>query len=149
MLLSILFQYEFLGFLVFNWLWLLSIFAGLKSLGSLRYKGGAAEVFLTIEFLYIIIRIKLCRCVEQNQQLVAHIWSQLVLLTVKMTYPQVPIKKRHLCLLAMLPLPARFHSAEAVCLHSEVNSPANTRHIGRTTFQCKFVSVLVFFILIT
>jgi hypothetical protein len=37
------------------------------------------------------------------------------------------------------------HSAEAMCLHSRVNSPASTRHIGRTTFQCKFVSVLVFF----
>jgi hypothetical protein len=37
------------------------------------------------------------------------------------------------------------HSAEAMCLHSRVNSPASTRHIGGTTFQCKFVSVLVFF----
>jgi hypothetical protein len=27
-------------------LWLLSIFAGLKSLGSLQYRGGAAEFFL-------------------------------------------------------------------------------------------------------
>jgi hypothetical protein len=44
----------------------------------------------------------------------------------------------------MLPLSARFHSAEAVCLHSGVNSPASTRHIGRTTFHCKFVLVLVF-----
>jgi hypothetical protein len=34
---------------------------------------------------------------------------------------------------------ARFHSAEAVCLHSGVNSPASTRHNGRMTFQCKFV----------
>jgi len=41
------------------------------------------------------------------------------------------------------------HSAEAMCLHSRVNSPASTRHIGGTTFQCKFVSVLVFFILVT
>jgi len=50
-----------------NWLWLLSIFAGMKSLNSLQYRGGVAECFLTIEFNYIIIRIKLCRCVEQNQ----------------------------------------------------------------------------------
>ena len=47
-----------------NWLWLLSIFAGLKTLGSLQYRGGAAEFFLTIEFNYVIIRIKLFRCVE-------------------------------------------------------------------------------------
>jgi len=26
--------------------------------------GGAADFFLTIEFNYVIIRIKLCRCVE-------------------------------------------------------------------------------------
>ena len=42
-------------------------------------------------------------------------------------------------------LPAWFHSIEAVCFHSGINSPASTRHIGRMTFQCKFVSVLVFF----
>jgi hypothetical protein len=62
-----------------------------------------------------------------------------------MTYPKVPIKKRHLRRLPMLPLPARFHSAETVCLRSRINSPASTRHSGRTTFQYKFVSVLVFF----
>jgi hypothetical protein len=59
------------------------------------------------------------------------------------------IKKRHLHQLAMLSLPARFHSAEAVCLHSGIDSPASTRYIGRTTFQCKFVLVLVFFLIIT
>jgi hypothetical protein len=50
-----------------NWLWLMSIFTGLKSLGSLQYRGDVAEFFLTIEFNYIIISIKLCRCVERNQ----------------------------------------------------------------------------------
>ena len=30
-----------------NWLWLLSIFASLKTLGSLQYKGGAAECFFS------------------------------------------------------------------------------------------------------
>ena len=49
--------------------------------------------------------------------------------------------------LVMLPLLAWFHSAEAVCLHSEDNSPASTRHNERMTSQCKFVQVLVFFIL--
>ena len=39
-------------------------FTGLKTLGSLQYRGGAAEFFLTIEFNYVIIRIKLFRCVE-------------------------------------------------------------------------------------
>jgi hypothetical protein len=34
---------------------------------------------------------------------------------------------------------ARFHSAEAVYLHSGVNSPASTKHNGRMTSQCKFV----------
>jgi hypothetical protein len=29
------------------------------------------------------------------------------------------------------------------------HSPTSTRHMGRTIFQCKFVLVLVFFILIT
>jgi hypothetical protein len=47
----------------------------------------------------------------------------------------------------MLPLPAWFHSAEVMCLHSGVNLPVSTRHIERTTFQCKFVVVLVFFFL--
>ena len=51
--------------------------------------------------------------------------------------------------LPMLPLPAQFHRAEAVCLHSGINSPASTRHSGRMTFQCKFVLVLVFFLIIT
>jgi hypothetical protein len=50
-----------------NWLWLLSIFAGLKTLGNLQYRGGTADFFLTIEFNYIIIRITLCRRAEQNQ----------------------------------------------------------------------------------
>jgi hypothetical protein len=57
----------------------------------------------------------------------------------------VPTKKRHLRRLTTLPFPAWFQNAEAVCLHSGVNSPASMRHIGRTTFQCKFVLVLVFF----
>ena len=42
-------------------------------------------------------------------------------------------------------LPAWFHSIEAVCFHSGINSPASTRHIGRMTFQCKFVFISVFF----
>jgi hypothetical protein len=46
-----------------NWLWLLLIFEGLKTLGSLQYRRDAAEFFLTIEFNYIIILIKLRRCV--------------------------------------------------------------------------------------
>jgi hypothetical protein len=46
----------------------------------------------------------------------------------------------------MLPLPAVLHSAEAACLRSGINLPASTRHSGRTTFQCKFVKVLVFFL---
>ena len=32
-------------------------------------------------------------------------------------------------------------SAETACLHSGMSSPASTRHSGRTTFQCKFVSI--------
>ena len=43
----------------------------------------------------------------------------------------------------MLPLPARFNSAKTACLRSGINSPVSTRHSGRTTFQCKFVKVLV------
>jgi len=128
---------------------LLSIFTGLKTLGSLQYRGGAVDFFLIIEFNYVIIRIKLCKCVERNQQLVARIWSQLVLLAVRMTCPYVPIKNRHRRRLAMLPFPIWFHSVEAMCLHSGINSPASTRHIGRTTFQCKFVLVLFFLIIIT
>jgi hypothetical protein len=56
-------------------------------LGSIQYKGGAVEFFLTFEVNYIIIRIQLCRCVEQKPELVAHVWSQLVLLVARMTYP--------------------------------------------------------------
>ena len=41
--------------------------------------------------------------------------------------------------------PAVLLSAEAACLRSGINLPASTRHSGRTTFQCKFVKVLVFF----
>jgi hypothetical protein len=72
---------------VVNWLWLLSIFAGLKTLDSFQYRGGAVEFFLVIKFNHVIIRIKLCRCVERNQHLVAHIGSQLVLLAARMTCP--------------------------------------------------------------
>ena len=32
-----------------------------------------SNFFFTFEFNYIIICIKLCRCVERNEQLVAHI----------------------------------------------------------------------------
>ena len=46
----------------------------------------------------------------------------------------------------MLSLPVVLHSTEAACLRSGINLPASTRHSGRTTFQCKFVKVLVFFI---
>ena len=38
-----------------------------------------------------------------------------------------------------------FHSVEVVCLRNRIDSPISTRHSGRTTFQCKFVKVLVFF----
>ena len=62
-------------FNVVNWLWLLSIFAVLKTLGSLQYRGATADFFLIIEFNYVIIRIKFCICVKQNQHLVAHIGS--------------------------------------------------------------------------
>jgi hypothetical protein len=61
----------------------------------------------------------------------------------------VPLKKRHLHHLrrqSMLPLPALVHSAEAACHRSGINLPTSTRHSGRTTFQCKFVKVLVFFL---
>jgi len=44
-------------------------------LGSIQYRGGAVEIFLTFEFNYIIIRIQLCRCVERKPQLIAHVWS--------------------------------------------------------------------------
>jgi hypothetical protein len=45
----------------------------------------------------------------------------------------------------ILPLPALLHSAEAGCLRSGINFPVSIRHSGRTTFQCKFVKVLIFF----
>jgi hypothetical protein len=56
-------------------------------LGSIQYRGGAVDFFLTFEVNYIIIRIQLCRCIERKPDLVAHVWSQLVLLVVRMTYP--------------------------------------------------------------
>ena len=59
----------------------------LQICGFGQYRGGAIEFFLTFEFNYIIIRIQLCRCVEQKPELVAHVWLQLVLLTARMTYP--------------------------------------------------------------
>ena len=70
-----------------NWLWLLLIFAGLwiwvvSSIGEVL-----PNLFLIIKFNYIIIHIQLCRCVERKPQLVAHVWSQLVLLAARMTYP--------------------------------------------------------------
>ena len=54
-------------------------------------------------------------------------------------------KKRQLWRLTTLFLQMQVNNVEVVCLHSGVNSPASTRHIGRTTFQCKFVLILVFF----
>jgi hypothetical protein len=56
-------------------------------LGSIQYRGGAVDFFLTFEVNYIIIRIQLCRCVERKPELVAHVWSQLVLIAARMTYP--------------------------------------------------------------
>jgi len=70
-----------------NWLWLLSIFAGLWIWVVSKYIGGAVDFFLTFEVNFIIIRIQLCRCIEQKPELVAHVWSQLVLLAARMTYP--------------------------------------------------------------
>ena len=53
-----------------NWLWLLLIFVGLWiNLGSIQYRGGAAEFFFTFEFKYIIIYIKLVRCTEWKLEL--------------------------------------------------------------------------------
>ncbi|XP_073262216.1 uncharacterized protein [Populus alba] len=43
---------------------------------------------------------------------------------------------RHPRQLVMLALLAQFHSAEVVCLHNGVNSPASTRHSGRMTSKC-------------
>jgi hypothetical protein len=117
-------------------------------LGSIQYRGDAVEIFLTFEFNYINICRTLCRCIERKPELVAHVWSQLVHLAARMIFPKVPFKKRHLQHLrrqSMLPLPSLLHSAEAACLHSGINLPASTRHSGRTTFQCKFVKVLIFF----
>jgi hypothetical protein len=54
-------------------------------LDSILYRGGAVDFFLTFEVNYIIIRIQLCRCVERKPDLVAHVWSQLVLLAARMT----------------------------------------------------------------
>jgi len=56
-------------------------------LGSIQYREGVVKFFLTFEFNYIIIRIQLCRCIERKPQLVTHVWSQLVLLAARMTYP--------------------------------------------------------------
>jgi len=56
-------------------------------LGSIQYRRGVVKFFLTFEFNYIIICIQLCRCVERKPELVAHVWSQLVLLVARMTYP--------------------------------------------------------------
>ena len=56
-------------------------------LGSIQYRGGAIEFFLTFEFNYIIIRIQLCRRVERKPELIAHVWSQLVRLAARMIFP--------------------------------------------------------------
>ena len=56
-------------------------------LGSIWYMGGAVDFFLKFEFNYIIICIKLCRCVERNSELVAQEWSQLVRLVARMIFP--------------------------------------------------------------
>jgi len=45
-----------------------------------------ANFFLTFEFNYIIIRIKLCRYIERKPELVAHVWSQLVRLAARMIF---------------------------------------------------------------
>jgi hypothetical protein len=121
-------------------------------LGSIHYKGGAVKIFLTFEFNYINICRTLCRCIERKPELVAHVWSQLIRLTARMIFPKMPLKKRHLQHLrrqSMLPLPSLLHNAKAACLRSGINLPASTRHSGRTTFQCKFVNVLIFFKKIT
>jgi hypothetical protein len=55
-------------------------------LGSIRYRGGAVEFFFTFEFNYIIICIKLCRCVERKPELVAQLRSQLVRLAARMIF---------------------------------------------------------------
>jgi hypothetical protein len=56
-------------------------------LGSIQYRRGAVEFFLTFKYNYIIILIQLYRCVERKPELGAHVWSQLVLLAARMTYP--------------------------------------------------------------
>ena len=43
--------------------------------GSIQYRGGVVDFFLTFEVNYIIIRIQLCKCVERKLELVAHVWS--------------------------------------------------------------------------
>ena len=48
----------------FDWLWLLLIFAGLWIWVVSNYRGGAADFFLTFEFYFTIINIKLFRCAK-------------------------------------------------------------------------------------
>jgi len=55
---------------------------GISSIGEVL-----SNYFLTFEFNYIIICIKLCRCVERKPELVAHERSQLVRLTAMMIFP--------------------------------------------------------------
>jgi hypothetical protein len=129
--------------------YILSIFSGLNNLGSLQYTRGAAECFFFLNWIWLCnYSSNLCRSVEQNQLHVMCTWSQLVLQAAMMTCHEVPTKKSHMRRLMMLPLPAQFHNVDAVFLHNRVNSPASTRHIGRTTFQWKFVLIWVFFFLL-
>jgi hypothetical protein len=46
-----------------------------------------SNFFLTFEFNYISICIKLCRCVERKPELVAQVGSQLVRLAARMIFP--------------------------------------------------------------
>jgi len=111
-------------------------------LGSIQCRGGVVEFFLTFEFNYTIIRIQLCRCVERKPKLVAAISSSseddVSLGASQEEAPTPPTSSTDAA------SSSRVHSAEVACLRSGISSPASTRHSGRTTFQCKFVKVLVF-----
>jgi hypothetical protein len=68
-----------------NWSWLLLICAGLW-IWVVSSIGQVLSIFLTFEFNYIIICIKLCRWVEWKAELVAHVRSQLVHLAAMMIF---------------------------------------------------------------
>jgi hypothetical protein len=128
-----------------NWLWLLLTCAGLWIWIVSSIEEVLSNFFLTFEFNYIIICIKLCRMKTRAGR------SRTVATSSSSSDDNISLgASQEEALTPLVPsTDAASPSVTSQCrggVPSQRNQFTRKRHNGRTTFQCKFVKVLIFFL---